>query len=312
MLHKVPWNVLAAIPALIVNRPIVLLSQTLGPFNRWLNRVAARWVLSRVILIHGRGQRSTDYVRYLGIKTVRYWPDLSFGMDLSAAKRAPDLQKWSTVLDRHSEGGRHRMVGLTPNTIVAEKMGRDGISYAALIAQSIQEFDARGYRAVLIPHSYRIGTEQAHNNDLHICREIINLLPPEVKCRFIDDDLSSQTLRLLIGRFDFLLASRFHSMVSALAMGVPPLTIGWGGHKYLEVLEEFGVQELYIDFSGVSLKAICERLNWLESHKEEVRRRIAVGRDTCMQLAEGLGEELIRLSKQARPHTVSIRAASEL
>src|SRR5262249_35506630 len=153
MLYKVPWNVLAAMPALIVNRPIVFLSQTFGPFNRWLNRVPARWLLSRAVAIHGRGQRSTDYVRRLSTVTVGYWPDLSFGMDLSASKRSPEMEKWTKVLDRYSEGGDYRMVGLTPNTIVDKKMHRAGMNYTELIAQSIKEIDARGYRAVLVPHS---------------------------------------------------------------------------------------------------------------------------------------------------------------
>ncbi len=122
------------------------------------------------------------------------------------------------------------MVGLTPNTIVDEEMGKARMNYAALIAQSVQELDMRGYRAVLIPHSYRPGTEHAHNNDLHICRQIINLLPRGVKCTFIDEDLSSQALRLLIGRFDFLLASRFHSMVSGPSHG-GATTHGWLGRS---------------------------------------------------------------------------------
>ena len=37
----------------------------------------------------------------------------------------------------------------------------------------------------------------------------------------VEEDLSSQELRRLVGEFDLLVASRFHSMVSALVMGTP-------------------------------------------------------------------------------------------
>ena len=45
-----------------------------------------------------------------------------------------------------------------------------------------------------------------------------------------------------------MLTSRFHAMISALALGVPPVVIGWS-HKYAEVLAEFGIERFAVDFA---------------------------------------------------------------
>jgi polysaccharide pyruvyl transferase WcaK-like protein len=293
MLYKVPWNLLAALPALLVARPFVFLSQTLGPFRRRLNVWPARWVLSRATAVHGRGHRSVELVESLGVKGARYWPDLSFGMDLGEAAHAPRLRPWLEKLDTFGAGASDRLVGLTPNTIVESKMREAGMNYAALMAATVVELDARGYRPVLVPHSYQAGAKRGHNNDVHLCREIIRLLPADTKHLFIDEDLSSQELRLLIGRFRFLIASRFHSMISALAMGVPPITLGWGDQKYIEVLEAFGVPELYLDYTEGELNGLRQKIDWLEKNREAITMRMKEGLREAESLNAGLASVLL-------------------
>ena len=94
MLYKVPWNIMAALPALLVDRPLVFLSQTMGPFESKWNKLGALWTLRQARLVHGRGKRSADFVTGLGIRPVRYWPDLSFMMNLDQARQSARLAAW--------------------------------------------------------------------------------------------------------------------------------------------------------------------------------------------------------------------------
>jgi polysaccharide pyruvyl transferase WcaK-like protein len=296
MLHKVPWNLMAGLPALLVGRPFVLLSQTIGPFQRLPNRLAARWLLSRAAGIHGRGHRSVENVKSLGISVARYWPDLSFGMELEKARHSPRLKFWGEQLDALGADAADRLVGITPNTIVEAKMQRVGIDYPALLAAVVIDLDARGYRPVLIPHSFRSESQSGHNNDGPLCRRVLSLLPGGVRCLYLEEDLTSQELRLLVSRFRFLVASRFHSMISALATGVPPITIGWGDHKYIEVLEAFRVPELYLDYSEAELNAVRSKIDWLEKYRAAVIAHIEAGLAETAKLNAGLGVELMSVS----------------
>jgi polysaccharide pyruvyl transferase WcaK-like protein len=87
---------------------------------------------------------------------------------------------------------------------------------------------------------------------------------------FADHELSSQDLRYLIGLCDFFVTSRFHAMVSSLAVGVPCLVIGWS-HKYQEVLEMFELEEWAIGFDRLSPELLRSRADDLIANGPRVR-----------------------------------------
>lgn len=73
----------------------------------------------------------------------------------------------------------------------------------------------------------------------------------------------------MIGRCDLFVASRFHAMVSSLAMGVPTLVLGWS-HKYREVLDMFGMSQWAMAASDVSTETVLTRLAELDAQRAEV------------------------------------------
>jgi len=274
MLYKVPWNVLAALPGYWLRKPTVFLSQTLGPCRNWLNRVAARWTLRRAADVHGRGRRSAACGRDLGVSRCSYQPDLSFSMKVPEFSPLADrIEALGGVRQAMRDSGR-RAVGVTPNTIVyqkAQRLGRDYIQFLVTVVTAIHRL---GYLPVIIPHSYGTEEKSLHNNDRALCRRLLTCLPPDVPCHYVDSDLSAPQLRSLIGQLDLLVASRFHSMVSALAMGVPPLTFGWGHHKYREVLAEFGADELYVAYDQLDEWAVRSQLQLTLDKRDELSDRI--------------------------------------
>jgi colanic acid/amylovoran biosynthesis protein len=91
----------------------------------------------------------------------------------------------------------------------------------------------------------------------------------------LDADLDSRELRAVIGSTAFVVASRFHSMVSALATGVPPLTYGWGGHKYSEVLAQFNVTELGNSYNDLDIESFKTAFRAMTDAQADLRARIA-------------------------------------
>ena len=108
-----------------------------------------------------------------------------------------------------------------PSVVLQKKVDAAGGDDAGQIIGFIEHLQAQGRKVLLIPHSVRTGTDKTHNNDLPLCREIHQRLSVSNNVLFIDRELSSQQWRYLIGRCDLFVASRFHAMVSSLAMAVP-------------------------------------------------------------------------------------------
>jgi polysaccharide pyruvyl transferase WcaK-like protein len=118
---------------------------------------------------------------------------------------------------------------------------------------------------------------------------------------FVDQELSSQELRFLIGLCDYSVTSRFHAMISSLAVGVPCLVIGWS-HKYQEVLERFGLESWAIGFENLSADLLHERTEQLVNEGLHVRRLIRDKLPLVIELAreqeKAVSSVLVRLTRR--------------
>jgi polysaccharide pyruvyl transferase WcaK-like protein len=294
MLFKVPWNAMAAWPAMLTRRNYIMLSQTLGPFERRLNRVLATWTLRRAKAVHARGLRSKKNVEDLGLSNVSYCPDLSIGMAVPEMSELPRVRRWIETILRGRQPSSVKIAGVAPNTIVESRTRQIGIDYAAVLGACIGRLNSSGYHVALIPHSYRENASRSHNNDAKLCERVLSRVSDRNSCTYVEEDLSSQELRRLVGEFDLLVASRFHSMVSALVMGTPVITIGWGDQKYIEVLEAFDVPpRLYISCSELSVQAFEERLVWLEQHMAQLSERSKLAPQSNKAQLEKVIDELL-------------------
>lgn len=295
MLHKVPWNVLAALPGYYLRKPTLFLSQTIGPFERWPNRLAAKWTLRRATCVHGRGRSSRDWGQRLGIGACTYRPDLSFPMTVpdfaEIAGKIPAVQGFADALRNTAKP----TVGVAPNSIVYQKSKNIGKPYIPFLVEVVNHIQKQGYTPVLIPHSYRSTGKGIHNNDRSLCQQVLGSLPPDTTCCYIDADLSSGQLRSLIGELHLLVASRFHSMVSALSTGVPPLTFGWGHHKYLEVLQEFDARDLYTPFQEMSVNVFKRAFARVLAEREPIAEKIRTRLETVRAEADALPGEILQL-----------------
>jgi len=287
MLFKMPWNILATLPAYLLKKKTLFLSQTLGPFNKPINRIGAKETLKRAFAVHGRGRASAEHVRKLGISQSEYRPDLSFTMKVPGIADACAKHPVLADLMSSIHGSNKRPVGIAPNSIVynkAKKVGRDYIDFMANVLNTV---NGARFQPVLIPHSYIKDAKTYHNNDRGLCLEILKR-SGLTSIPFLDADLPADVLRALIGQMYILVASRFHAMVSALAMGVPPITFGWGDQKYTEVLSEFGAADMYRSYSELDALTFKRLFDNTLANRDEIASRINAARPDVLKEAEAI------------------------
>jgi polysaccharide pyruvyl transferase WcaK-like protein len=220
-------------------------------------------------LIVSRGAVTHSYLKGLGLKNIVAGADYAFLLELTEAEKESARKRFDPGFFKGS-----KVVGISPSVVLKKKADAAGLDYIGLTASFIDHLTDRGYRVLLVPHSAREGTEKTHNNDLPLCREIYGRSAQPKECLLIDRELPSQELRYLIGLCDLFVASRFHAMVSSLAMEVPTLVIGWS-HKYKEVLEMFGLEEWAFGHSELSLEYLERRFAELEKRQASVRQKLA-------------------------------------
>ena len=266
--YKAIFSVLCILPGIFLGKKQMKISQTMGPFNKFFNRVMAKMFLPKLDLIIGRGSDSESCLKKLGLNNVTFRTDASFTM-----KIGKDIISRMEKVYRPLFKGK-KVVGIAPNSIVEGYCIKKGKNHAKIFSSFIDYLISEDYFVLLIPHSIRFNTKSKHNNDLYTIRNIYGKVKQKKYCLKIENDYDAREFRALIGLTDFFIASRFHSMISALAMQVPLNVYGWGFHKYSEVMQEFELEKNVFDYNELKVERMIERFNELVYNKNYVISKI--------------------------------------
>lgn len=154
-------------------------------------------------------------------------------------------------------------VGIIPNLRVIERDKSEKIYlvYKSLI-DSLISFDKIVY---LIRYSYE---------DLEVCENIKSFFKKDENVIIIYDDLNAIELENIIKQFDFVIASRYHSIVHSYNNGIPTLVIGWAT-KYLELLKDFNQLDYFFDCrEDIDIDEIISKLNKMMKDLEFEKKKI--------------------------------------
>lgn len=250
------YNCLLVLLPWALGVPLVKASQALGPFEDRSNRIAAKLVLPRVAWIGTRGPRTTAFVEELGLANAEPAADVAFLLQTDAAS---DAYAREVVPDP-------RTVVVLPSQVVADGCGDRGVSYLDTLAELATGLQERGLRILVAAHSARAGAPAGRTNDLPLARSLAARIPGAI---LLDEEVDARSLRSVIARAHLLITSRFHGMISGLATTTPTFVVGWS-HKYREVLDDFSLGHLAIDFRDLSPDALLSAIVEVEEARDDV------------------------------------------
>jgi colanic acid/amylovoran biosynthesis protein len=95
------------------------------------------------------------------------------------------------------------------------------------------------------------------------------------KVVFLDKEFDAITLEALIGKFDFIVSSRYHSIIHAYKNCIPSLVLGWA-LKYESLAKKFKQDEYFFDISeGIHIDKIQDKLRKLLDNFNHEKKVIA-------------------------------------
>nr|WP_185973227.1 polysaccharide pyruvyl transferase family protein [Aeromicrobium piscarium] len=198
-------------------RPIIMLPQAFGPFDRPAIADEARRLLDQATLIFARDAVSLGHLAALignGDDRIAMVPDITIALDSHPVN----------VTDRIPQ------VAVVPNVNIPARA--DGANsrerYVASLANVCGELERRGLEPILLAHSL--------HGDPEIVREV-TAVRPGVRVENPADGLAAKAI---ISRCAGVVAGRYHAIVSALSQGVPAVAHSWS-HKYGELYGDFGI-----------------------------------------------------------------------
>jgi coenzyme F420-reducing hydrogenase beta subunit/polysaccharide pyruvyl transferase WcaK-like protein len=229
--------------------PYYVFPQSIGPFNYPLTEKIFLYLLMWKYLrypekIFPRETEGVDYLRKFTHANVELKRDivlLNDGYKIENIFKDGIKPKKMVILPGS--------VGIIPNKKVMRRTDSSKIysAYKSIIINLLQT----GKKVYLIGHA---------QEDPSICQDIKNLFPTEDDVKLILNDLNALEMEGIIAQFDFVVTSRYHSIVHAYKNGVPALTIGWAT-KYFELMKDFNQLDYFFDArngleSGKLLKSL--------------------------------------------------------
>jgi colanic acid/amylovoran biosynthesis protein len=282
-----PFNILTLAPAMILRTPVVKLSQALGPFKHWINRLAARTTLRFCHQIFARGLSTFEHLETLRLGCVHPVPvaDVAFlhRPEFSLSTESPQtLQRLSEALGAETKP----LIGLCPSSVLAAKSLKNAQGYTQSLAELCSRLLDRGFAVLLFPNATRAASgNRLRNNDLPVICEILETVRSfrgnEPALYAVDCDINTNGIKQLMAACRIVMVSRFHAMIAALSARQPVIVLGWS-HKYREVMESFELADQVFDFKQANLPAILTAIETIAENPGEVEEKLARHHQTVL------------------------------
>jgi polysaccharide pyruvyl transferase WcaK-like protein len=204
-----------------------------------------------------RGDANLKEVEKLNLKIPIYsFPDISLSME-------PENRNWAlSYFQNLGLDYSKKISGISPSAVIsgikANNNSSSGNNHLVLCKKIIDIYKENGNQVIILPHSIGYGAGYKKNNascDLTIANEVYKSLQDKTGVFLIRDrNLTYRQTRSLIGLLDFYVTGRYHSVSSALFMGVPIISMSWHV-KYKDIMSLFFDDPPIVDCRKTSIES---------------------------------------------------------
>ena len=239
-----------------IGKPPVFFTQSLGPFNKPVNRAELTPVLDRSPLVLLRDERSLDHLRELGADLSRCHVIADSVFALADTARIRDLL--SEPGARHSTG----RVAVSVRHWNYVEGGDEGMRrYVDSIAAMVAELVTSHGKSVTFLSTCQGVAEYAHD-DSKTAEMIVGALDPAIAEHVSVNRGFHRPEELMeeAKAFDFVISTRMHMMIMSLCVGTPVLPIAYE-FKTRELSKRIGVSDVLLDIDSVTADEAVAKLD---------------------------------------------------
>lgn len=248
-----------------MGKKVYVMPNSFGPLKGSLYQWIVRRTLSRCELVTSRETVSQDMLEAIGIKSALY-PDLAFGLE----SEIPDVPYLQGIRAR---SGNRQIVGITARPYRFPGVANPQAAYTNYLnemATFAKWLFSEGYFPVFIEHVVSSGE---HESDISAINVISDKLENDEFAVFKNDALNCRQLKAVYGECDYVVGTRFHSVIFALSEGTPALAIGYGGNKGRGIMRDIGMPEFVLSIE-----------NFTSSETSSLFSKMVVSRDLTARI----------------------------
>lgn len=263
--------------------PSFVMPQSFGPFDypaasRVPMRAAIRAALHSARRVWAREPEGADALRsFAGVRADLH-PDIVLGHGTIDPQHV-----YRESFEPRSFAPSPGSVAVVPSLRIVERSGGVGVG---VYTNVIDELLARGKRVVLLAHSAE---------DHQVCLDLVHEHAGDERVSVFAEQVDAVELEHYLSGFDFIVSSRYHSIIHAYKQSVPAVMLGWAV-KYRRLAEIAGQSRYVVDLSTADapvalMAAVGEMLDAWES--ERIAVKSAIGAVSSSDLYEAIANAVV-------------------
>jgi len=275
-MRRLLYVVLPQILVLLLDKPLVLLPQTYGPFGSPLACALARYVLKRAALIYSRDKDGVQAARELVGREdarIQFACDMGFALEpqspADSVRRQLETIKRDGLVAGFNVSGLLYMGGYSQNNMFGLRS-----DYARLVHVLLEELiQTQHAQVLLVPHVF--GGDENLESDEKACARIHAEFGQRYPghLHYLPGRFDHHEIKYMIGQCDFFLGSRMHACIAALSQCVPAVGLAYS-RKFAGVLDSIGGGSRVVDLRALSETEVLGAVREAFAQREILRRQL--------------------------------------
>lgn len=243
---------------------LVIMPQTIGPFQRGWAKSTAKRILKRAHKVYVRDNVSRQCVvdeLKAGVP-VTYCPDMAFYMPKNETVTFPEI----TLNPDKKTVGINISALLYNGGYSKSNMFNIKVEYGQMVDRVVEWFHQKNYQIVLIPH---VMTENFEvEDDYRLCLKLCEKYKGKsVDVQTVAKMYKEDEIKALISKCDVFVGSRMHACIGAISTCVPAIPLAYS-RKFIGIWKELELSQCVIDLT--SAESIDEILARLADNEKEI------------------------------------------
>ena len=239
-----------------LGKKVFVMPNSFGPFEGRIYRGIVRAALKRCDLVTSRESISQSALAEIGIES-QVFPDLAFGL----ASKVADGDSPIAGIKEANPG--KKIVGLTARPYRFPGTPDPGLAYEKYVSEMARLIDLMkqgDYMPVFIEH---VISEGHHESDLSAIMDI-KRMPSAVDVPIVSvPDYNCRELKHVYGECDYVVGTRFHSVIFSLSEGTPSIAIAYGGNKGTGIMRDADLGKFVTKIESFSAERTWDQLGQL-------------------------------------------------
>lgn len=273
-------------------KDVLVFPNSIGPVKGFFTRKLVNYILSNCKLVTVREKVSQKYLQdSLSLET-HLFPDLGFYLE------PKDENYISYYQERNIPVGEKKLVGITlrpyrfPNSPDPEERYKSYISEIVTFVKTAINSD---FHVVFFAHT--LGPS-SHEDDRLAIKDVLKALPENLKSdySYIEDfELDCKDIMGLYSHLEFMVGTRFHSVIFALNVNVPCVAIAYGGNKSFGIMADMQLSEYVYPIEKFEGQRLFELLQTATNDKSAYIEKIKTYRVYLESSRKGLIEKVSKI-----------------